>query len=73
MFLIKREGYRTQSTINNLNNCIWYTNLLRGGRDDFVVDKEDSGNELTNVDIHKKRSHIIIIYSTIITTIHTAG
>ena len=34
------------------------TNLLRGGRDDIVVDMEDSGNELTNnVDVHKKRSH----------------
>ena len=34
------------------------TGLLRGGRDDFVVDKEDSGNEVTNnVDVHKKRSH----------------
>jgi len=34
------------------------TSLLRGGRDDIVVDMEDSGNELTNnVDVHKKRSH----------------
>ena len=34
------------------------TGLLRGGRDDFVVDKEDSGNEVTNnVAVHKKRSH----------------